>query len=134
MSGNFIIAYALWSLVVAPALCRAGTLTECCSEKSPCRDSGGDAECSEIGCSVPDQLPLSQSNGHQCSSCADVSRVQTKPSDELGGSVQLAPATHTTGEQSPRMKLSGGACADLICRRTAKPRLPFPPSDVPRLI
>lgn len=121
---------AVWSFVVAPALCRAGALAACCThEPAP---SAPVACCPSHETSPADPPADSGTPPRKCGSCADVCKGVTKPDEHR----DLA----ALGEQlaqcsSPPLDVLMTVCA--VLRRPAHdclifgPDLPYPASDLP---
>ena len=132
-----LILTVTWSLVAAPALCRAGILDECCEHQPAPPLSGEKATCGGAGCGCTDESPRpqpQQPEERQCSWCAGVCRTQIKPSDEGGNTLQFQHALPVAVDTPSDMGLLGRASRCFAGGAAERHRIPFPPSDVPLLI
>lgn len=70
---------AVWSFVVAPALCRAGALAACCThENAPAMP----VACCQSHETLPANPPANSSDPpRECGSCADVCKGVVKPDE-----------------------------------------------------
>lgn len=121
---------AVWSFVAAPALCRAGALTVCCThDEAPiaapaCCDGHRDAPSD----GPPDRDPAER----ECGSCVDVCKGIAKPAEERG-LPSIADQTQpwggaTTAELLTESSATGRTAFDCVL---IGPCLPYPASDLP---
>jgi hypothetical protein len=88
---QFALIAAVWSLVGAPALCRSGVMTACCSQEpvqvsTPTVAHGCCEECDE----TPSEAPVGANpTQRECGSCADVCHGSAKPG-QLRGLAELS--------------------------------------------
>ena len=128
---------AIWALVGAPSLCRAGVLVECCLPAHHAdEESHGCPDDCPNGCpdESPDETPADTgtSNERDCSSCADVCKSMSLAPEKMAGEdfeSTPAPVVAATDGCPSSVDASPGEC-----KRWLRERLPFPTSDRPLLI
>jgi len=129
-----LVPVMMWSLVAAPALCRAGALRQCCAhdavplasdDRHPCGD--GDCRCSSDG-SEDERDP------QECGSCAEVCKGSVKPPDESDHAVPPPGTALVIHEWAPAANAGFESTPAANGPRRDKPNLPFALSDVPLLI
>jgi hypothetical protein len=121
---------AVWLLVVAPMLCRSGTLSNCCTDSE--RPNAGPACCDGGDTGTGDEQPCPLPAERDCGSCADVCRGVAMPAadrDLIGLIDHLLP--WGAGELPER--LTGSISSRLCARDYAldERHMPFPASDLP---
>lgn len=132
---------AIWALVGAPSLCRAGVLVECCLPAHHAdEESRGCPDDCPNGC--PDESPeetpadTGTSNERDCSSCADVCKSMFLAPEKMAGEdLENAPApvVATTAALTDGFPSTPDASPD-ECKRWPREKLPYPTSDRPLLI
>lgn len=121
---------AVWSLVAAPVLCRAGALTVCCTH-----DEAPFAR--PACCDGDDGVPSDESPGRapvprECGSCADVCRGISKPDEARGLTDLVQQVQPWGGDAGPEfltlsivvVHVSHDCVLIGLC-------LPYPASDLP---
>lgn len=120
---------ALWSLIAAPALCRAGALTACCTHDeapiAPTACCGGDD-------GAPSESPGPAPAPRECDSCAEVCRGIAKPDEARGLTVLVQQVQPWGGDAGPECLTESIAVVHVshdcvligLC-------LPYPASDLP---
>lgn len=121
---------AVWSFVAAPALCRAGVLTTCCTHgdvpiASPvCCDGHGNAP--------SDGPPGHEPTERECGSCADVCNGIAKLAEErsLPNMADHEQPWNSATTPEPLMESIAAGCMAFDCVLRG-PCLPYPASDLP---
>ncbi len=124
---------ALWALIVAPSLCRAGLLTACCfpGERPTEMQASGDECCKHT---EPLSTPAPSPEPRRCDSCAHICDATVKAPDDSGrfdGCQLITVSYEALPAQSPTLGTWASSAASVAVLDT---NLPFPPSDVPLLI
>ncbi|GMU83747.1 MAG: hypothetical protein AMXMBFR47_36170 [Planctomycetota bacterium] len=124
---RLILIAAVWSFVVAPAMCRAGTLTACCAhEDAP-------AACCQSHETSPADPPTDSGDPpRECGSCADVCKGGAKP-DEARNLPGLDPHVQPWDAVAVQYSAIAGdaAVSNAFDRLIDSPHLPFPASGLP---
>lgn len=121
---------AVWSFVVAPALCRAGALVACCTHDEPV--SALPACCDSHAAAPIDECPNPAPTERECGSCADVCKGIAKPDES-----RHLPALDTHAQPWHAVSAHYGVTATGVAVGAAfdglidSPRLPFPASGLP---
>lgn len=133
MAEKLVCFFTLWSLIVAPNLCRAGLLTSCCTPGKSVQE----VSVASDGCCGEKHTPVdspSKSEPRECDSCAQVCDVVVKapedaPKLDCCQTLVVFYEVPQTASEAPavRFLLSDPEKAD-------ESNLPFPRSDVPLLI
>jgi hypothetical protein len=80
MMSRFVLIWTVWSLVAAPALCRAGVLAACCTHGEP---ANAEQTCCASAACAPADLPAdSAPQPRDCESCAEVCKAAAKPAEK----------------------------------------------------
>ncbi|MCH8243335.1 MAG: hypothetical protein IH897_12110 [Planctomycetes bacterium] len=128
---------AIWALVGAPSLCRAGVLVECCL---PAHRADEESHGCPNGC--PDKSPektpadTDTSNERDCSTCADVCKSMSLAPEKMAGqdlANSAGPVVATTAALTDGRPSSLDVWPD-ECKRWPREKLPYPTSDRPLLI
>lgn len=127
---RFMLIAAVWSFVAAPALCRAGALTDCCTHE--------DAPAAPVACcqshetSPADGPADSGDPPRECGSCADVCKGVAKPDE-----ARNLPGLDTHSQPWDAVVAHDGAAGQdaasstPFARLNDFPRVPFPASGLP---
>lgn len=124
---------ALWALMVAPNLCRAGLLTACCfpSDRPTQARASGDDCCNHT---EPQSAPTPKPEPRKCDSCAQVCDATVKTPDDSGrlSSCLFISADHEA--PSTEIPILGEWTRSVAAGVVFETDLPFPRSDIPLLI
>jgi hypothetical protein len=120
----------VWSLITAPALCRAGALTVCCTHREApitppaCCGGHGDAPSDEAPCPMPSE--------RECGSCAEVCNGVAKPAEVRGLHDFVDHLQTWYGEATPGLLMATTAAGRLThdCVLVGS-FLSYPASDLP---
>lgn len=121
---------AIWSLVAAPALCRAGALTVCCTHHET--TTATPACCDADEHTQRDEPASPASEKRECGSCADVCKGIAKPAEDRGLSELVDHAQPGAGDATPEclttfiapLRFAHDRVLIGLC-------LPYPASDLP---
>lgn len=125
-----VLISAVWSLIAAPALCRAGALTVCCThDEAP---TAPPACCDGDKHAPTDESPSPAPAERECGSCADVCRGIAKPDENRGLADLVEHVLPWGGHAIPRCLMASLAPVHVAhdCVLTGL-CLPYPASDLP---
>lgn len=127
---RLMLIAAVWSFVAAPALCRAGALTACCTHEDGLPVASA---CCESHKTPPsDPPPESGDPPRECGSCADVCKGVAKPDE-----ARNLPGLDTHAQPWDAIAAHDGAAAQDTASSTPFtslndfPRVSFPASGLP---
>lgn len=126
---RFMLIAAVWSFVVAPALCRAGALVACCTHNEPV--SAAPACCDSHAAAPIDECPNTTPTERECGSCADVCKGIAKPAEERSLPALADDVQPWGGDATAELLTATGAPTHATFARVLTLVLPYPASVLP---
>lgn len=129
---GFAVLVAIWGFLIAPQLCRAQLLGQCCESRPcpiTCPDSCEEEDCNDK-CPIPHDAP-----GHRdCGSCAQVCKSVTLPAQQKSALDEPAPSVLGNSLVDCELAAASPQFIDYFEASSFEPGLPYAPCDRPRLI